>query len=248
MNSIRPFGLSVDLLPCGNLSLSKLIILVLLSSKDLMHITCITRETNLRQELSTGDLVPSLFPHAYTTEGWDGMLAPCFKFEIFRLGWLLVCCLYKEVYLHIFKCVSFWLHGCCGEWEGRVLKPFNHTSWVAVVIPTDRPKSVRNRCVIELLCGIICDVTLPFWHFCWCRDFCHRTESDLFLFLFELHLDVNYRWKGKTYSNKFWLVEVANSRLCFQYIHTKSLFLARKMSYKYLELATEELKIKVIWF
>ena len=31
-----------------------------------------------------------------------------------RLGWLLVCCLYKEVYLQIFKCMSFWLHGCCG--------------------------------------------------------------------------------------------------------------------------------------
>ena len=26
----------------------------------------------------------------------------------------------------------------------------NHTSWVAVVTPTDRPKSVRNRYVIEL--------------------------------------------------------------------------------------------------
>ena len=31
-----------------------------------------------------------------------------------RLGWLLVCCLYKEVYLQIFKRVSFWLNGCCG--------------------------------------------------------------------------------------------------------------------------------------
>ena len=33
-----------------------------------------------------------------------------------------VCCLYKEVYLQIFKCVymSFWLHvhGCCREWGG----------------------------------------------------------------------------------------------------------------------------------
>ena len=26
----------------------------------------------------------------------------------------------------------------------------NHTSWVAVVTPTDHPKSVHNRCVIEL--------------------------------------------------------------------------------------------------
>ena len=40
-----------------------------------------------------------------------------------RLGWLLVCCLYKEVYLQFFKRVSFWLHGCCGEWEGWVNKP-----------------------------------------------------------------------------------------------------------------------------
>ena len=59
----------------------------------------------------------------------------------------------------------------------------NQTSLVAVVTPTDRPKSVRNRYIIELLCGVVCVVALPFWHFCWCRGFCHRTESDLFLFL-----------------------------------------------------------------
>ena len=33
-----------------------------------------------------------------------------------------------------------------GRWAH---KPLNHTSWVAVVTPTDRPKSVRNRCLIE---------------------------------------------------------------------------------------------------
>ena len=38
----------------------------------------------------------------------------------------------------------------------------NHTSWVAVVTPTNRPKSVRNSCVIELFCGVVCVVTLPF--------------------------------------------------------------------------------------
>ena len=101
-----------------------------------------------------------------------------------RLVWLLVCCLYKEVYLQIFKCVSFWLHGCCGEWEGGPVNQVNHTSWVAVVTPTDRPKSFRNRCLIELFCGVVCVVTLPFWHFCWCRGFCHRTGSDLLLFVF----------------------------------------------------------------
>ena len=67
-----------------------------------------------------------------------------------------------------------------GRWAR---KPVNHTSWVALVTPTDRPKSVCNRCLIELFCGVVCVVTLPFWHFCWCRGFCHRTESDLFLFL-----------------------------------------------------------------
>ena len=70
----------------------------------------------------------------------------------------------------------------------EVLAPvnrFNHTSWVAVVTPTDRPKSVRTRSVIELFCGVVCVVTLPFWHFCWYRGFCHRTESDPFLFVFD---------------------------------------------------------------
>ena len=36
-----------------------------------------------------------------------------------RTSW----CLYKEVYLQIFKRVSFWLHDCCGEWEGWARKP-----------------------------------------------------------------------------------------------------------------------------
>ena len=37
----------------------------------------------------------------------------------------------------------------------------DHTSWVAVVTLTDRPKSVRNRCVMEFFCGVDCVVTLP---------------------------------------------------------------------------------------
>ena len=45
-----------------------------------------------------------------------------------------------------------------GRWAR---KPVNHTSWVAVVTPTDRPKSVRNRGVIELFCGVVYVVTLP---------------------------------------------------------------------------------------
>ena len=92
----------------------------------------------------------------------------------------------RRVYLQSYKCMSFWLHGCCEEWEGG---PVNHTSWVSVVNPTDRPKSVRNCCLIELFCGVVCVVTLPFWHFCWCRGFCHRTGSDLLLFVLINNMD-----------------------------------------------------------
>ena len=35
--------------------------------------------------------------------------------------------------------------------NGLASKPVNHTSWVTVVTPIDRPKLVRNRCVIVAL-------------------------------------------------------------------------------------------------
>ena len=65
---------------------------------------------------------------------------------------------------------------------------FNPTSWVAAFTPTDRPKSIRNRCVIEVFGGIF---VLSRWVLiflcvcvCVCGAFCHSTESDLFLLLF----------------------------------------------------------------
>ena len=51
-----------------------------------------------------------------------------------RFGWMFVLGRYKEDYLQMFKYVPFWFHR------------------VAVVTPTDRPKSVRNR-VIEVFGG-----------------------------------------------------------------------------------------------
>ena len=71
------------------------------------------------------------------------------------LCWLLVLGLYKEDYLHIFKCVSFLLHGFCGLWEGwDPVNRFNHNNLVAIVTPIDRPESVRNCCVIEVFDGV----------------------------------------------------------------------------------------------
>ena len=69
-----------------------------------------------------------------------------------------------------------------GRWARKPVNWLN-TSWVAVVTPTDRPKSVRNRCLIELFCGVVCVVTLPFGHVCSCRGFCHRTGSYLLPFV-----------------------------------------------------------------
>ena len=59
--------------------------------------------------------------------------------------------------LNILEHCSVRLHSSCGKYLRRLL--------------TDRPKSVRNRCIIELFCGVVCVVTLPFWYFCWCRGF-----------------------------------------------------------------------------
>ena len=113
---------------------------------------------------------------------------PIVKFCRIRLGphyfsWPLVLGLYKEVYLHIFKCVSVWLRSFCGKWEcSDPVNLFNHTNLVAITSPTHRPKLVYNRCVIEILVAFLwCHVFYGF--FCGCRDFSHRTESDLFLFL-----------------------------------------------------------------
>ena len=43
------------------------------------------------------------------------------------------------------------------EWASKAV---NHTSWVAVATPTDRPKSIHNRCVIELFGGVFIILSL----------------------------------------------------------------------------------------
>ena len=62
-----------------------------------------------------------------------------------HFGLLLVLSLHKEDYLQIFKCVSFWLHGFCSQWEGWVpVNQVNHTNRMDVVCChlIDRPQSV----------------------------------------------------------------------------------------------------------
>ena len=48
--------------------------------------------------------------------------------------------------------------------NGKVgpINQVNHTSLVAIVTPTDHPKLVCNLSVIELFCGVVYVVILPF--------------------------------------------------------------------------------------
>ena len=61
-------------------------------------------------------------------------------------------------------------------------KPFNHISLMAVITPIDRPKSVHNRCVIEVFVASLCR-HIAFWIFLWVWGLCHSTESEFFPFL-----------------------------------------------------------------
>ena len=49
-----------------------------------------------------------------------------------------------------------------GRGKVRPINQVNHTSWVAVVTPTDRPKSDRNRCVNEFFVALFVLSLRPF--------------------------------------------------------------------------------------
>ena len=53
----------------------------------------------------------------------------------------------------------------------------------AFVIGLSQISSFFSRCVIEVFGGV-CVLSLGFRIFCWYRGVCHRTGSDLLLFLF----------------------------------------------------------------
>ena len=64
-------------------------------------------------------------------------------------------------------------------------KPIHHTNWMAVVSPAHRPKSVCNRCAIEILVAFSCCNYQN--NFCWCIwGFCHRTSQLSCIFSFSL--------------------------------------------------------------
>ena len=71
----------------------------------------------------------------------------------FKYYFLRILYIFKFQLIDAFSCPR--LHNCCGESEGwDPVNRFNQTSWAAVIAPTDRPKSVHNRCVIEVFGGV----------------------------------------------------------------------------------------------
>ena len=101
-----------------------------------------------------------------------------------RFGLLLVLSLFKKDYF----CVSFWLQSCCGKWEDWApVNRFNHTSGMTAVIPTDRPKSARNRFAIKVL-----------WRFLWCQllfgFFCECRGFDIELSQISSFLLLTFSW------------------------------------------------------
>ena len=81
-----------------------------------------------------------------------------YDFSAWGSCWFVV---YIRRFIYKFLC-PFDYTAVAGSGKVGPVNQVNHTSLVAVVTPTDRPKSVRNRCVIELFYGVVCVVTLPF--------------------------------------------------------------------------------------
>ena len=140
--------------------------------------------------LKSKDVISFMFTYEHILHWKSSMLSmlyACINFyDLSALGgcWFDVY-IRRFIYKFLYVC-PFGYTAVAGSGKVGPVNQVNHTSWVAVVTPTDRPKSVRNRCLIELFCGVVCVVTLPFWHFRCCRGFCHRTESDLLLFVFHI--------------------------------------------------------------
>ena len=63
----------------------------------------------------------------------------------------------------------------------QIINRINHTSWEAIATPTDRPKSVRNRCVIEVFGGVFV-LSRCFLDFCQCIGFRHISFFFLYKF------------------------------------------------------------------
>ena len=83
------------------------------------------------------------------------------------------------------------------NFEIIIIFPCVYTSGVTAVTLTNRPKSVRNRCINEVFGDVFYVVPLVYGFFCGCRGFGHRTESDPFLFSYYTYFAKNIKNMGR---------------------------------------------------
>ena len=85
------------------------------------------------------------------------------SFNMYPSLWKSVC-IFKQYY---YRAMYDWLHYFCsvGRLSARKSVYLHQWSGVAVVTPTDRPKSVRNGCVIKVFLWHFCVVEFAFWIF-----------------------------------------------------------------------------------
>ena len=96
-----------------------------------------------------------------------------------RFGWLLVLSLCKEEYLQILNlCPSY--YAVVAVRQKKNVSLLSHTEKIRVGIFIFTFCNSENSIRLDPRTHLH---HLPFWHVCWCRGFCHRTESDLFLSL-----------------------------------------------------------------
>ena len=97
---------------------------------------------------------------------------------------------------------------------------------------TDRPKSVRYRCVIDVFGGV-CLLSFGFRIFCLYMGFCHMTESDLLLFLIQFPGKNRGHWASSDVTKN----DVISDNVILQQINFRI-----KLQYKF-AIVCENLKI-----
>ena len=122
--------------------------------------------------------------------------------------------------LQIFKCVSSWLHSCCEKWDGSAFKPVIHTSQLAVVTPTDRPKLVRDRCLIELFGGVFVLSLCPFDISVDIGAFAMGLGQILSFFLWHAHLQLHSA-THKEKKKEIWLSPISETPIPTENSKTK---------------------------
>ena len=89
---------------------------------------------------------------------------------------------------------------------------------MAVVSPTDRPKSVHNRCVIELFCGVVCVVFCRFDISVGEGAFViglSQISSFFFSYIHVFALECVHRATSINYINPYNLIDLTKLKICF---------------------------------